>query len=236
MILFPVPGSYYWNLWRKIILYLRCLNLSLVWLYSRITLSHSIYCESSAAQFLWTAGEESVKELQKKRHSATPDISLKGRVRKIAKWRPAIDDESDEEIECKFLDFLVVCFPEISTQVIPLYILLCLLSLCIISWSFFFFIPTFLLPFFLGQFCLSYWYLLSITLWLYKNNLAEISSGLYGFEVWWSFFFCELYIWLWELFFLHKQNIVSSMQLILQMIQMNLMMSFRYVKSAIWKR
>ncbi|KAK4786922.1 hypothetical protein SAY86_010755 [Trapa natans] len=43
-------------------------------------------------------GDESVKELPKKRR-ATPDVSLKGRVRKIAKWTPASDDESDEEIE-----------------------------------------------------------------------------------------------------------------------------------------
>lgn len=64
----------------------------------------SLYCESSGIHFLQTAGEESVKELPKKRHSATPDVSLKGRVRKVAKWRPASDDESDEEIECEFLE------------------------------------------------------------------------------------------------------------------------------------
>ncbi|VVA22165.1 PREDICTED: strawberry notch [Prunus dulcis] len=44
-------------------------------------------------------GEESVKELQRKRHSATPGVSMKGRVRKVAKWKPASDDESDEESE-----------------------------------------------------------------------------------------------------------------------------------------
>ncbi|GLT54089.1 hypothetical protein SLA2020_273180 [Shorea laevis] len=44
-------------------------------------------------------GEESVKELQRKRHSATPGVSLKGRVRKVAKWKPASDGESDEESE-----------------------------------------------------------------------------------------------------------------------------------------
>lgn len=45
-------------------------------------------------------GEDSVKELQRKRHSATPDVSFKGRVRKAAKWKPASDDEdSDEESE-----------------------------------------------------------------------------------------------------------------------------------------
>ncbi|XP_022717610.1 protein FORGETTER 1 isoform X1 [Durio zibethinus] len=42
-------------------------------------------------------GDESVKELQRKRHSATPGVSLKGRVRKVAKWKPASDGESDEE-------------------------------------------------------------------------------------------------------------------------------------------
>ncbi|XP_043807578.1 protein FORGETTER 1 isoform X2 [Manihot esculenta] len=44
-------------------------------------------------------GEEGVKELQRKRHSATPGVSLKGRVRKVARWKPASDGESDEESE-----------------------------------------------------------------------------------------------------------------------------------------
>ncbi|XP_024977453.1 protein FORGETTER 1 isoform X5 [Cynara cardunculus var. scolymus] len=44
-------------------------------------------------------GEDSVKELQRKRHSATPDVSFKGRVRKAARWKAASDDESDEESE-----------------------------------------------------------------------------------------------------------------------------------------
>lgn len=48
-------------------------------------------------------GDESVKELQRKRHSATPDVSFKGRVRKVAKWKPASDDESEEDIECSSL-------------------------------------------------------------------------------------------------------------------------------------
>ncbi|KAI3414926.1 PHD-type domain-containing protein [Psidium guajava] len=43
------------------------------------------------------SGEESVKELQRKRHSARPDVSTKGRVRKVAKWQPSSDDESDED-------------------------------------------------------------------------------------------------------------------------------------------
>ncbi|CAK9179677.1 unnamed protein product [Ilex paraguariensis] len=41
--------------------------------------------------------EESVKELQRKRHSATPGVSFRGRVRKVAKWKAVSDDESDEE-------------------------------------------------------------------------------------------------------------------------------------------
>ncbi|KAK9077668.1 hypothetical protein SSX86_006005 [Deinandra increscens subsp. villosa] len=43
--------------------------------------------------------EDSVKELQRKRHSANPDVSFKGRVRKAAKWKPASDDDSVEESE-----------------------------------------------------------------------------------------------------------------------------------------
>ncbi|KAJ6805278.1 protein FORGETTER 1 [Iris pallida] len=42
-------------------------------------------------------GEESVRELQRKRHSATPGVSFKGRVTKAAKWNAASDDESDED-------------------------------------------------------------------------------------------------------------------------------------------
>ncbi|PHU04117.1 Protein strawberry notch [Capsicum chinense] len=40
--------------------------------------------------------EESVKELQRKRHSATPGVSFRGRVRKVAKWQTG-DQRSDEE-------------------------------------------------------------------------------------------------------------------------------------------
>ncbi|XP_031115069.1 protein FORGETTER 1 isoform X1 [Ipomoea triloba] len=43
--------------------------------------------------------EESVKELQRKRHLATPDVSFRGRVRKVAKWQTTRDDKSDEESE-----------------------------------------------------------------------------------------------------------------------------------------
>ncbi|GFZ05823.1 RING/FYVE/PHD zinc finger superfamily protein [Actinidia rufa] len=45
------------------------------------------------------SGDESVKELQRKRHLATPGVSFKGRVRKVAKWRAASDAESEEEYE-----------------------------------------------------------------------------------------------------------------------------------------
>ncbi|KAG4399450.1 hypothetical protein AAZX31_08G230100 [Glycine max] len=44
-------------------------------------------------------GEDGVKELQRKRHSATPGVSVKGRVRKVAKWQPPSDAESDEDSE-----------------------------------------------------------------------------------------------------------------------------------------
>ncbi|RDX80927.1 Protein FORGETTER 1, partial [Mucuna pruriens] len=44
-------------------------------------------------------GEDGVKELQRKRHSANPDVSVKGRVRKVPKWQPPSDAESDEESE-----------------------------------------------------------------------------------------------------------------------------------------
>ncbi|KAA0054721.1 protein strawberry notch [Cucumis melo var. makuwa] len=43
--------------------------------------------------------EGSVKELQRKRHLATPGMSLNGRLRKAAKWKPPSDVESDEESE-----------------------------------------------------------------------------------------------------------------------------------------
>ncbi|KAL8195817.1 hypothetical protein R6Q57_025570 [Mikania cordata] len=45
------------------------------------------------------SAEDSVKELQRKRHSANPDVSFRGRVRKAAKWTPASDDDSLEESE-----------------------------------------------------------------------------------------------------------------------------------------
>ena len=50
---------------------------------------------------IFIIGEESVKELQRKRHVATPGVSFKGRVRKVAKWEVPSDAESNEESECK---------------------------------------------------------------------------------------------------------------------------------------
>ncbi|KAH9617593.1 hypothetical protein KSS87_008529 [Heliosperma pusillum] len=43
--------------------------------------------------------DEDVKELPRKRRSADPDISFKGRVRKVAKWKGESDDESYEQSE-----------------------------------------------------------------------------------------------------------------------------------------
>ncbi|GMH10575.1 hypothetical protein Nepgr_012416 [Nepenthes gracilis] len=44
-------------------------------------------------------GEEGMKELQRKRHSATPDVSFKGRVRKVVKWQAASDDDSGSDFD-----------------------------------------------------------------------------------------------------------------------------------------
>ena len=66
--------------------------------------SHSCY---NCIYCLIVIGEDSVKELQRKRHSATPGVSMKGRVRKIAKWKPESedddDDESYEQSECEHI-------------------------------------------------------------------------------------------------------------------------------------
>lgn len=56
--------------------------------------------------------DESVKELQRKRHSATPGVSIRGRVRKVAKWQTG-DQMSDEESDSKFL-ILKFCFFPVS--------------------------------------------------------------------------------------------------------------------------
>lgn len=73
-----------------------------------------------------------MKELQRKRHSARPDVSIKGRVRKVAKWQPASDDESDEDNDCESL--YAVCM----TLVLPvslqyLYLCFCISRFSIIS-------------------------------------------------------------------------------------------------------
>lgn len=52
--------------------------------------------------------DDRVKELQRKRHVATPGVSFKGRVRKVAKWKAASDGDSDEESESKFLISLML--------------------------------------------------------------------------------------------------------------------------------
>ncbi|CAI0555414.1 unnamed protein product [Linum tenue] len=44
-------------------------------------------------------GEVDPVELQRKRHSTASDVSLKGRVRKVARWKPTNDHESGEESE-----------------------------------------------------------------------------------------------------------------------------------------
>lgn len=59
-----------------------------------------IYCEFNRSSVI---GEDGVKELQRKRHSATPGVSVKGRVRKVAKWQPPSDAESDEESDSESL-------------------------------------------------------------------------------------------------------------------------------------
>ena len=56
--------------------------------------------------FVSILGEDGVKELQRKRHLATPGVSVKGRVRKVAKWQPPSDAESDEESESELLKLL----------------------------------------------------------------------------------------------------------------------------------
>lgn len=50
-----------------------------------------------------------MKELQRKRHLATPDVSFRGRVRKVAKWQTTRDDKSDEESESKLIDSWILC-------------------------------------------------------------------------------------------------------------------------------
>ncbi|CAO2826033.1 unnamed protein product [Amaranthus hypochondriacus] len=44
-------------------------------------------------------GDEAVQDLPRKRHSENPDVSFKGRVRKVAKWKAESDEESFDESE-----------------------------------------------------------------------------------------------------------------------------------------
>lgn len=46
-------------------------------------------------------------ELPGKRHSADPDVSFKGRVRKAAKWKAESDEESFGESECELLNLML---------------------------------------------------------------------------------------------------------------------------------
>lgn len=66
-----------------------------------------------------------MKELQRKRHLATPGVSFKGRVRKVAKWRAASDAESEEESESKFLrsgsDMSCITYGFVCHAIIVLY-------------------------------------------------------------------------------------------------------------------
>ncbi|KAL0353361.1 UNVERIFIED_CONTAM: protein FORGETTER 1 [Sesamum angustifolium] len=74
------------------------------------------------ATFSWSAclcisfvRKDSVKELQRKRHSATPDVSFAGRVRKVAKWdaeseeRKRWQSETDTEPETESDDEFQIC-------------------------------------------------------------------------------------------------------------------------------
>jgi hypothetical protein len=46
--------------------------------------------------------DDGVKELQRKRHSASPDVSGQSRARKVAKRPNLSDADSDEESESEF--------------------------------------------------------------------------------------------------------------------------------------
>lgn len=100
MILFLDLENYCLNLWKKTTLclkspkpYLVCGAYVVIFFF--FSFPPSLWCF-----IIDLALEEgSVKELQRKRHSATPGTSLNGRVRKAAKWKPPSDVESDEESE-----------------------------------------------------------------------------------------------------------------------------------------
>lgn len=52
--------------------------------------------------------EESVKELQRKRHSAMPGVSFAGRVRKAAKREVESEEESEWESESNYVTSSVI--------------------------------------------------------------------------------------------------------------------------------
>jgi hypothetical protein len=52
-------------------------------------------------------GEEKVPEVHRKRHYG-PNISLKGRVRKLSKMEDGSDDAMDVNSPCKFLENLFI--------------------------------------------------------------------------------------------------------------------------------
>lgn len=52
------------------------------------------------------AGEESAKEVPRKRQLENRGVSFKGRVRKISNWGVKSEVESDEEVDSKLLEYL----------------------------------------------------------------------------------------------------------------------------------
>lgn len=82
--------------------------------------------------YSFVIGEESVKELQRKRHSASPGVSLKGRVRKVARWKAATDSESDEESDGEFLQISKRAYLILAPY--PPFLLLLQFSYCLLFW------------------------------------------------------------------------------------------------------
>jgi len=52
--------------------------------------------------FSLSSDEEGVKELPQKRRPANSDVSFRGRVRKVAKWKAESDEEDYGDSECEF--------------------------------------------------------------------------------------------------------------------------------------
>lgn len=61
--------------------------------------------------------EESVKELQRKRHSATPGVSFAGRVRKVAKWEAESEEEEEESEWQSESNYNILCDSVKSTVI-----------------------------------------------------------------------------------------------------------------------